>query len=218
MRKYSIFLIFIFMTVSCTTQNSLIGKGSLYTKINRNKFLQQSQYKFDIDEKAESVSVSLLEDPPHTVQCNLPVSTSEQVLFVKIQEKKNLNIDRHLILGKEYLFESSCNKNKLIIMFHLPIIYLVEGFVPFNIHVGLLNKQTNEMSVLKKTIVFNWSPKIKPLDKQTGFAYSTNLIAHGYEPLEKTVYQNEIKKELQKTNKQRFDQQYLQKIITFIQD
>jgi len=218
MLKYVFFLMLIFLSVSCTTQNLLIGKGSLYKKINRDQFLKQSQYKVDIDKNAESVSVSLLDDPPHTLQCNVPISMTDQVLFVKIQEKKNLNIDRHLILGKEYLFESSFNRNQLILMFHLPIIYLAEGYVPFNLHVGLLNTQTNEISVMKKTIVFNWSPKIKPVDKQTGFAYSANLIDRRHEPLEKSVYISEIKNELQKTNKLRFNQKYLQKILFFIQD
>jgi hypothetical protein len=162
-------LIIMVAYISACTQVNVRTKsamGNFYEKVNKKEFFNKATYKMTMMESSPIASISLFR-VPQIVQASIKMSEVDQILFVKLTENRFLNIDRHLIFGKEYLFDS--DKGKLFVLIDLPIIYLLKERLDIYLDILTLNSSRNSTKNIRKKIVFNWKPLKR--NEATGFNY-----------------------------------------------
>jgi hypothetical protein len=201
------------MTIfACATSQLKIKStmGNFYKKINTKEFLKRGTHKLNIEEPEKVISASLFK-APQTVQVGIDLSQVDRILYVKLIERDLLNIERHLLLGKEYLYLNE--KGKLYVLIDLPIIYFLKGRINFYLDILALNSKGRFTKYYRKKIVFNWKPIEKAKDK-SGFIYgdltkSTRLIDHS------TIHDFALK-EIKNASVERFHPEYSKELNDFI--
>jgi hypothetical protein len=165
--KISLILLVVF--ISACSQVNLRTKsaiGNFYDKIDKSDFHKRATYKMSLMENSVVSSASLF-NVPQIVQVKIQIPQVDRVLYVRLIENQYLNIKRHLIFGKEYLFDEK--ENMLYVLIDLPVVYLLKGRLEVFLDILALNSVGAFTNNLQKRIIFNWSPL--KVSKETGFQY-----------------------------------------------
>jgi hypothetical protein len=184
--------------VNVRTQSAM---GNFYQNINKKEFYSKATYKMTMLESSPIVSISLFR-VPQIVEAGIQLSKVNQILFVKLTEKKLLNIERHLIFGKEYLYDTE--KGKLFILFDLPALYLMKDHLDIYLDILALNTEKKFTRHLRKKIVFNWKPLKDNVD--TGFNYGQ--FGTEEQLIETKTIQKIVSEEYKNTAIKRFNPDY----------
>jgi len=207
---FILFIITCLSLTSCTYNpiNTKIVKGSFYDNIDKKTFLSRASHSFNLKENDFIVAATIFK-VPQIVQCKIPLSGVDRILYIKIMENQLLNIDRHLIFGQEYLFDE--NEQELKILIDLPVIYLFKGTIKFHIDILALNSKGKYLKTIKKTIAFNWQPLEN--NSSNGFSY-TKLSNSNIK--EKRAIKKIVKEEIQNCDTDRLNKEYKKEIEVFI--
>jgi len=209
--KWIVTMMSLLAICSCASSQLKIEStmGNFYKKINTKEFLKRGTFKLNVEASDKIISASLFK-APQIVQLSIDLSQIDRILYVKLLEKDLLNIDRHLLLGKEYLYLNQ--EGKLYVLIDLPVIYFFKGYVKFNLEILGLNSEGKFTKFERKKIVFNWNPLKK--SNESGFIYG-NLLS-SKELKDQATILNVAKRELKNAAFHRFHPEYSRELMKFV--
>ena len=189
----------------------LTGKdqGKLYEHINRSEFMDRSTYNLSVPKQTEHIALSLFE-APQILRLDMELPNVDRIMYVKLIQRDVLNINRHMLQGEEYIFNQE--EGVLHVLLDMPLVYLCNYSMDFTLDIAGLNKDKSRLENPVRTIHVNWHP-VKDKDNEVGFEYvDTKKGIFGLES-----FQGQVRKELERTNIQRFDRHYANKILDYVQ-
>jgi len=209
--KIILFIICLFQLAACAklNVNTRSTMGNFYERINTKEFFKRGTFIITLDESTNISSVSLFQ-VPQIVQVGIDISECDQVLYVNMIEKNYLNINRQLLMGKEYLFDSQ--KGKLFVLIDLPIVYFFKNRIDVFLDILSLNTKGRFTKTMRKKIIFNWKPLVAT--DTIGFVYGD--LSHSQELIENQKIDENILKELKLTAIERFNSEYKDEIANYL--
>ena len=201
--KISLIVLIVF--IAACTQVDLRTKsaiGTFYDKIDKTDFYKKATYKMTVLENS-AVSAASLFNVPQIVQVKIQIPEVDRILYVRLIETHLLNIKRHLIFGKEYLFDEK--ENMLFVLIDLPIVYLLKGRLELYLDILALNSMGGFTNNLQKRIIFNWNPL--KISEKTGFHYGQ--VGTDDRLIDPDTIKNIVSQEYQKCAVKRFSSDYV---------
>lgn len=198
-----LFSVCVTLSACSASTTSMYDKDSFFDRTSKRAFEKEATIHFTVPAHTTTTSLSLF-TAPALLEGQFSLPGTYRVLSVRLREQERLNIEQHLILGKDYKF--SQQKDLLKVQFDIPLVYVQDGCIRFFLDIVCIESYGSSPRIVPKKIIFNWQPRISKKKGASGFTYADPVSKNKYALT--SEFKAQLALELSRTNLDRFNPKY----------